>query len=48
MSEYPIPKHMNTKWRKTHLFYKPGDKDVETFLGKYNEKIYLENRRKNT
>lgn len=39
---------MNVKWKETHQLYKPGDKDVETFLGKYNEKIYLERRRKAT
>lgn len=39
---------MNTKWKKTHYFYKHGDKDVESFLSKYNEKIYLQRRRQRT
>ncbi|VEN38503.1 unnamed protein product [Callosobruchus maculatus] len=46
MCEYPIPKHMNKKWQETHQFYKDGaDKDVEAFLLKYREKLYLSKRK---
>lgn len=45
MSEHLIPKYMNTKWQKKHQFYK-YDKEVEQFLVKYREKLYLSKRRK--
>lgn len=48
MNEYQLPKHMNTKWRENHKFYKEGDRDVKEFLLKYREKLYLEKRRKKT
>ncbi|CAH1183534.1 unnamed protein product [Phaedon cochleariae] len=44
MSEYPIPKHMNKKWQEKYKFYK-YDKDVEAFLLKYREKLYLSKRK---
>ncbi|CAH0558195.1 unnamed protein product [Brassicogethes aeneus] len=40
MSEHPIPKHLNTKWKKQYEFYK-YDKEVEMFREKLNEKNYL-------
>lgn len=45
MSEYIIPKFMNTKWQEKYQFYR-FDKDVEQFLVKYREKLYLQKRRK--
>ncbi|XP_057672164.1 39S ribosomal protein L47, mitochondrial [Diorhabda carinulata] len=47
MCEYPLPKEMNTKWKQKYKFYK-YDKDVEDFLVKYREKLYLSKRRKAT
>lgn len=46
MSEYPLPKHMNKKWREIYKLYKEGDNDVEEFLLKYRERLFLEKRRK--
>ncbi|XP_030758456.1 39S ribosomal protein L47, mitochondrial [Sitophilus oryzae] len=45
MSEHVVPKHMNTKWQQKYQFYK-YDRDVEAFLLKYNEKLYLTKKRK--
>jgi len=45
MTEHPIPKHMNKKWQETHQSYKHNE-DVEAFLLKYREKLYLTKRRK--
>lgn len=36
---------MNKKWKEKHQFYR-FDKDVEEFLLKYREKLYLSKRRK--
>lgn len=44
--EHLIPKHMNAKWKETHQFYKEGDGDVEEFLLKFRERLYMEKRRK--
>lgn len=38
---------MNKKWQETHKFYR-HDKDVEEFLLKYREKLYLQKRREKT
>ncbi|XP_028127957.1 39S ribosomal protein L47, mitochondrial [Diabrotica virgifera virgifera] len=49
MTEHVMPKYMNTKWRESHKFYKyKYDKDVEDFLLKYREKLYLSKRKKAT
>ncbi|XP_022899910.2 large ribosomal subunit protein uL29m [Onthophagus taurus] len=45
--EYVIPKFMNVKWKKTHVF-RCNKKDVNEFLLKYNEKKFLERRRART
>ncbi|CAG9853880.1 unnamed protein product [Phyllotreta striolata] len=45
MCEHVIPKFMNTKWNEKRKEYH-FDKDVEQFLLKYREKLYLQKRRK--
>lgn len=47
MCEYPIPKFLNKNWQEKYKFYK-HDKDVENFLLKYREKLYLNKKRKQT
>lgn len=37
---------MNKKWAEKFKLYKEGDKDVEEFLYKYRERLYLTKRRK--
>ncbi|KAG5888920.1 hypothetical protein JTB14_019416 [Gonioctena quinquepunctata] len=44
MCEYPVPKHMNPEWLKKYKFYK-FDRDVEAFLLKYREKLYLSKKK---
>lgn len=45
--ERPIPKVLNTKWKKEHDFYHlKYDPKVESFLSKYREQLYLTKRRK--
>ncbi|KAL1497159.1 hypothetical protein ABEB36_008164 [Hypothenemus hampei] len=47
MSEHVIPKYMNKTWRKKYQFFK-HDPDVEAFLVKLRERLYLNKRRKHT
>ncbi|XP_066156144.1 large ribosomal subunit protein uL29m [Euwallacea fornicatus] len=44
MCEYPLPKNMNRKWSEKYKFFK-YDRDVEEFLVKYGEKIYIKRKR---
>ncbi|XP_066260458.1 large ribosomal subunit protein uL29m [Euwallacea similis] len=44
MCEHALPKHMNRKWFEKYKFFK-YDRDVEEFLVKYREKLYLNKRR---
>ncbi|XP_050315181.1 39S ribosomal protein L47, mitochondrial-like [Anthonomus grandis grandis] len=44
MSEHPIPQYMNKKWQEKYKFYK-YDTDVEAFLLKYREKLYLNKKK---
>lgn len=44
MRQYTIPKHMNTKWHKTHQFGF-GGYAVQKFLRLYREKLWNEKRR---
>lgn len=43
-SEHLIPKYMNRKWREQQQFFKEGDQEVEEFLLKFREKLYMEKK----